>query len=138
MYFIDSTTQRIDVFDFDGEHGSISDRRPFAEIDPADGLPDGLTVDAQGGIWVCLFGGGAIRRYGSEGTLDAHIALPVPHATCPAFGGEDLSTLFITTTRHKLSPAQLADHPLAGSVLALTPGIQGLEANMADDGSARQ
>jgi sugar lactone lactonase YvrE len=130
MYFIDSVTQRIDVFDFDASDGSISGRRPFAEIDAADGLPDGLTVDAEGGVWVCLFGGGAIRRYGADGALEEHIALPVPHATCPTFGGEDLSTLFITTTRHKLDQQQQAQYPIAGSVLSLHPGARGLPANL--------
>ncbi|MGA8353903.1 MAG: SMP-30/gluconolactonase/LRE family protein [Solirubrobacteraceae bacterium] len=134
MYFIDSTTQRVDVFDFDGRDGSISGRRALAEIDPADGLPDGLAVDAEGGIWVCLFGGGAVRRYSSQGALEAHIALPVPHTTCPAFGGEDLSTLFITTTRHKLAEEDLPRYPAAGSVLALTPGVQGLPANQCEIG----
>lgn len=130
MYFIDSTTQQIDLFDFDSRDGSIAGRRVFAEIDPADGLPDGLTVDAEGGVWVCLFGGGALRRYSSQGALDAHIALPVPHPTCPAFGGEALSTLFITTTRHKLSASQLSKYPAAGSVLALQPGVSGMPANL--------
>ena len=115
-----------------GRDGSISGRRTFAEIDPADGLPDGLTIDAQGGVWVCLFGGGALRRYGAEGALEEHVELPVPHATCPAFGGEDLSTLFITTTRHKLAPAQLIDFPAAGAVLALRPGVRGMPANLGD------
>ncbi len=132
MYFIDSTTQQIDVFDFDGRDGSISNRRAFVEIDPADGLPDGLAVDAEGGIWVCLFGGGAIRRYDPQGALEEHISLPVPHATCPTFGGEDLSTLFITTTRHKLAAQQLADFPLAGSVLAVDPGVEGMLSSLVD------
>jgi sugar lactone lactonase YvrE len=132
MYFIDSTTQRIDVFDFDGRDGSISNRRAFVEIDSADGLPDGLAVDAEGGVWVCLFGGGAVRRYGPHGALEEHIALPVPHATCPAFGGEDLSTLFITTTRHKLSTQQLTDFPLAGSVLAVDPSVEGMLSSLVD------
>jgi sugar lactone lactonase YvrE len=134
MYFIDSVTQRIDVFDFDGSEGTISDRRCLAQIDPQDGMPDGMTVDAEGGVWVCLFGGGAVRRYGSGGNLEAHIPLPVPHPTCPAFGGHDLSTMFITTTRHRLSPKQLLDLPDAGSVLSLRPGVSGSPANLYERG----
>jgi sugar lactone lactonase YvrE len=130
MYFIDSTTQRIDVFDFDGGDGSLANRRCLAEIAAADGMPDGMTVDAEGGIWVCLFGGGALRRYSPDGRLDEHIALPVPHPTCPAFGGEDLSTIFLTTTRHRLTRQELADMPDAGSVFALRPGVAGLPANL--------
>jgi sugar lactone lactonase YvrE len=129
MYFIDSTTQRIDAFDFDGATGDIANRRTVVEIDPNDGLPDGMTVDAEGGIWVCLFGGAAIRRYAPDGTLDAKIPLPTTNPTSPAFGGPDLRTLYITTARHRLTPAQLAAEPLAGAVLSLEPGVTGLPAN---------
>jgi sugar lactone lactonase YvrE len=129
LYFVDSTTQRIDVFDFDGATGAIADRRPFAAIDPADGLPDGLTVDAAGGVWLCLFGGGAIRRYAPDGTLDAVIALPVSNPTSAAFGGPDLRTLYVTSARHRLSADQLAAEPLAGALLALEPGVRGLPGN---------
>jgi sugar lactone lactonase YvrE len=129
MYFIDSTTQRIDAFDFDAPTGDVSDRRHLVEIDPDDGLPDGMTVDAEGGIWVCLFGGAAIRRYTPDGRLDAAIALPTTNPTSPVFGGPDLRTLYITTARHRLTPDQLAAEPLAGAVLTLGPGVQGLPGN---------
>jgi sugar lactone lactonase YvrE len=126
MYFIDSTTQRVDVLDFDGGAGAISGRRPFAVIDPADGLPDGLAVDAEGGVWVCLFGGAAVRRYDAAGRLDAVVPLPVTNPTCPAFGGEDLRTLYVTSARHRLSAGQLAAEPLAGALLELDAGVAGL------------
>jgi sugar lactone lactonase YvrE len=129
MYFIDSTTQRIDVFDFDGATGVVSDRRTFAAIPAVNGLPDGLAVDVEGGIWVCLFGAGAIRRYAADGKLDAVVELPTTNPTCPAFGGPGLRTLYVTTARHRLSEAQLANEPLAGSVLQLAPGVAGLPAN---------
>jgi sugar lactone lactonase YvrE len=125
MYFVDSTTQRIDVLDFDGAGGEVADRRPLVEIDPRDGLPDGLAVDAEGGIWVCLFGGGALRRYGPDGTLDAVFRLPVTNPTSPVFAGPDLRTLYVTSARHRLSLGQLAIEPLAGAVLALEPGVRG-------------
>ncbi len=134
MYFIDSVTQRVDVLDFDARDGTIANRRPLAYVDPADGMPDGLAVDAEGGIWVCLFGGGAVRRYDADGSLTEHIALPVPHPTCPAFGGQDMATMFITTTRHRLSPKRLLDTPAAGSVLALRAGVRGMPANLGDPG----
>ena len=126
MYFVDSTTQRIDELDFDGASGEVADRRPLVEIDPRDGLPDGLAVDAEGGIWVCLFGGGALRRYGPDGTLEAAIRLPVTNPTSPVFGGPDLRTLYVTSARHRLSLGELAVEPLAGAVLALEPGVSGL------------
>ena len=76
MYYIDSTTQRVVVFDFDLDSGELGDERLFVEIDPIDGLPDGLTVDADGGVWVCLFGGGHVRRYRPDGSLDARSCYP--------------------------------------------------------------
>jgi sugar lactone lactonase YvrE len=129
MYFVDSTTQRIDAFDFDAATGAITGRRAFAEIDPRDGLPDGLTVDVDGGVWLCLFGGAAIRRYGPDGALTAAIGLPVTNPTSAAFGGATLDTLYVTTARHRLSPEHLAAEPLAGALLALDPAVRGLPGN---------
>jgi sugar lactone lactonase YvrE len=129
MYFIDSTTQRIDVFDFDGSGGDVTNRRTLAEVDPADGLPDGLTVDAEGGVWLCLFGGAAVRRYGADGSLDAVVRVPVTNPTSLAFGGPGLETLYVTSARHRLSPKQLAAEPHAGAVLAFEPGVTGLPGN---------
>lgn len=129
MYFIDSTTYRIDVLDYNIESGAVSGRRPFATIDPTDGLPDGLTVDSDGGVWVALFGGGAVRRYSSAGELTHHINLPVTNPTCPAFGGWELDTLFITSARIKLTDDQLSLEP-AGALLAVTDlGFRGFAAN---------
>lgn len=129
MYFIDSTTHRIDTFDYDAESGQIAGRRAFAEIDPSDGLPDGMTVDSEGGVWVCLFGGGALRRYDPDGALEAHVELPVTNPTSPVFGGPDLRTLYVTSARHQLSEEQLRAEPLAGAVFALEPGVAGLPSN---------
>jgi sugar lactone lactonase YvrE len=126
MYFIDSTTQRIDAFDFDGATGEISDRRTFAEVDPNAGLPDGMAVDAEGGIWICLFGGAAIHRYSPEGRLEAVLRCPTTNPTSATFGGPDLRTLYVTTARHMLTDDQLATEPLAGAVLTLDPGVAGL------------
>jgi sugar lactone lactonase YvrE len=129
MYFIDSPTQRIDVLDYDPDSGEVANRRPLVEIDAADGLPDGLTLDSEGGIWVCLFGGGALRRYSPAGALEEVISLPVTNPTCPAFGGDRLDTLYVTSARHRLSEAQLAAEPLAGAVLALDAGVTGPPGN---------
>jgi sugar lactone lactonase YvrE len=97
MYYVDSPTQRIDVFDYDGGAGSIANRRPFAEIDGADGIPDGLAVDDDGCVWVALWGGRAVRRYSPEGALVDVVHLPAEHVTACCFGGDDLRSLFITT-----------------------------------------
>ncbi|MDA0184351.1 SMP-30/gluconolactonase/LRE family protein [Solirubrobacter phytolaccae] len=125
LYYIDSTTQRIDAFDFDLDRGRIGRRRAFARIDPADGLPDGLCVDADGGVWVALFGGGALRHYQPDGTLDAHIPLPVRFPTSVAFGGQDLRDLYVTSSRHLLDAVAREAETAAGSVLRLRPGVKG-------------
>jgi len=125
LYYIDSVTQRIDAIDFDVDRGRLGRRRPFVAIDPGDGLPDGLCVDAEGGVWVALFGGGAVRRYRPDGRCDAHLRLPVTNPTSLAFGGAELRELYITSARHRLTAAQLASEPLAGSLLRMRPGIAG-------------
>lgn len=132
LYYVDSTTQRIDAIDFDLDRGRLGARRPLVTIDPGDGLPDGLCVDAEGGIWVALFGGGALRRYRPDGTLDAHIPLPVTNPTSVAFGGPGLDELFVTSARHRLTADQLAREPLAGSLLRLRPGVAGRAPNAFD------
>jgi sugar lactone lactonase YvrE len=125
MYFIDSATQRIDVFDYELGSGTVAGRRTFVEIPLSAGLPDGLTVDAEDCVWVALFGGAAVRRYTPRGVLDAVIELPTSNITCPAFGGPDLGTLYITSARHRLSDADLVAQPLAGALFEATPGVSG-------------
>ena len=83
MYYIDSITQRVAAFAYDLDTGGLGEQRTFTEIDPADGLPDGLTVDAEGGVWVCLFGGGRVRRYLPDGRLDQEIMLPLDQSDVP-------------------------------------------------------
>jgi sugar lactone lactonase YvrE len=94
MYYIDSPTQRIDVLDFDGASGMISNRRSFAAIPAADGIPDGLAVDDEGGVWVALFGGGEVRRFSVDGVLSGRVEVPAAKVTACCFAG---SRLFVTT-----------------------------------------
>jgi sugar lactone lactonase YvrE len=127
MYYVDSITQQVARYDYDLDSGAFDGPVVFATIDAADGLPDGLTVDAEGGVWLCLYGGGAIRRYSPDGALDRHLVLPTSSPTCPVFGGADLDTLFVTTARHRHTAAQLAAEPLAGLVLQIDGlGARGL------------
>jgi sugar lactone lactonase YvrE len=123
MYHVDSPTRRIDVLAFDPERGTMSGRRSFATVDT--GLPDGLTVDADGGVWVALWDGWAVNRYTSDGRLDRTIRLPVARVTSCAFGGARLDRLFITTARYGLDAAALRDQPLAGSLFVAEPGVTG-------------
>ena len=121
-FYVDTTTGRIDAFAFDGASGSLSDRRPFAEIEPGLGQPDGIAIDAEGGVWVALWEGGAVRRYAPDGVLDAVVPLPCGLVTACAFGGPDLDELFITTSREGLPPG--AD-PAGGALFRCRPGVRG-------------
>ncbi|MEV6959449.1 SMP-30/gluconolactonase/LRE family protein [Streptomyces sp. NPDC051207] len=123
MYYIDSPTRRVDVFDYDGDGGGrVSGRRPLAEIEEGAGFPDGLTVDADGCVWVALWDGAAVRRYTPDGVLDRVIELPVPRVTACAFGGPGLTDLYVTTARVGLD----APGPLSGSLLVVPGAGQGL------------
>lgn len=119
-YYNDTPTGRTDVFDYDFDSG-LTGRRTFVEI--PDGFPDGLTVDEEGGVWVALFGGGAVRRYTPDGVLDEVVEVPAAQVTACTFGGPNLDELFITTSREGLEPGE---DPLAGSLFRATVGVAGL------------
>lgn len=123
-YYVDTPTGRIDAFDYAREPG-LTNRRAFATVDEEDGHPDGLTVDAEGGIWVALNGGGTVRRYTPDGTVDVVVELPTKQVTACTFGGDELRTLFITTSRENL---ESGEDPVAGSLFAAEPGAAGLPA----------
>ena len=126
MYYIDSPTQGVDVFDFDLERGKLGARRRVISILADEGLPDGMTVDAEGGIWVALHGSGSVRRYLPDGRLDRVIRVPnAKLVTCCAFGGPDLSDLYITSMSYGLSAEELREQPLAGALFRCRPGVQG-------------
>jgi sugar lactone lactonase YvrE len=120
-YYNDTETYRTDVFDYAPESG-LTNRRPFASVEPDEGRPDGLTVDAEGGVWVAMNGAGAVRRYSTGGELEEVVSVPVAKATACAFGGPELDQLFITTSRENLPPD--AD-PVAGSLCQATVGTRG-------------
>ncbi|MFF8903889.1 SMP-30/gluconolactonase/LRE family protein [Streptomyces olivaceoviridis] len=120
MYYVDSPTRRVDVFDHDED--GIRDRRTLVEIEEGAGFPDGLTVDAEGCVWVALWDGGAVRRYTPAGELDRVITLPAPRTTACAFGGPALTDLYVTTARTGLPPSD----PLSGSLLVVPGAGKGL------------
>ena len=108
---------------------SLSDKKPFAVIADDAGYPDGMTVDAEGCLWVCHFGGWRISRYSATGALVGTVPMPVANITSCTFGGEDFRDLFITTARKDLTAEQLAEQPLAGGLFHYRPGVQGMAAN---------
>jgi sugar lactone lactonase YvrE len=128
MYFAESFRHfRIFAYDFDAETGSLSNRRVFATVDGSKGgFPDGLTVDAEGYVWSAQPVYGRLVRYDPKGAINRIIELPVSRGTSVMFGGKDLDVLYVTTMRGALSEAQLAEEPLAGSLLALRPGVRGV------------
>jgi sugar lactone lactonase YvrE len=121
VFYVDTPTGRIDRFDFDPVSGAFSGRRTFAEI-TGGGSPDGLAIDEDDGVWVALWGGSAVHRYDDQGRLDLVVDLPVSKVTACAFGGPELRTLFITTSRQGLDPA---DEPEAGAVFRYDAGVRG-------------
>jgi sugar lactone lactonase YvrE len=116
-YYIDTPTRRVDVCDPD-----LTTRRPFVEISSDAGSPDGLTVDAEGGVWVALWGGSAVHRYSPDGELDAVVPVAARQVTSCAFGGDDRATLFISTSAENLADPE----PGAGALFTVQPGVRGL------------
>jgi sugar lactone lactonase YvrE len=125
MYYIDSATYGIDAFDVERETGSVSRRRRLVDLPNAWGLPDGMTVDEEGCIWVAFWTGSALRRLSPEGGLVSVVTLPVSLVTSCAFGGSDLSELYITSARIGLSSHQTREQPHAGGLFRLSPGVRG-------------
>lgn len=125
MYYIDSPSGRVDQFDFDVETGTIANRRGLIEIPPAEGMPDGLSVDADGFLWIALYGGGAVRRYSPGGKLDAVVELPVSLVTSCSFGDSDLGTLYVTSASRGLDADRRAREPAAGGLFRVRPGVVG-------------
>lgn len=119
LYYIDTPAGRIDAFDVDS--GVLAGRRTVVEVSA--GSPDGLTLDADGCLWVALWGGSAVHRYTPDGRLDRVVEFPVSRPTCPVFGGTDLGILYVT------SASVGVDEPHAGALFALDVGVKGLPAN---------
>jgi sugar lactone lactonase YvrE len=125
MYFADTHNQIVWAFDYDIDRGQISNRRVFKDWTHQIGRPDGATVDSEGYVWNCMVASGQLVRLAPDGSVDRVIQLPVTNPTCPAFGGEDLDTLYITSHSQRLTPEQHAREPLAGALLSLTVGVRG-------------
>ena len=127
FYFGESFRYAIFAYDFDLDEGAISARRLFATVDRDGGaFPDGLTVDAEGGVWSVHNGAGRVVRYAPDGAVTHEVEVPLPQPTSCIFGGRDLDVLYVTTSRLKMTPEQLARYPLSGSVFAARPGMSGV------------
>ncbi|MGI9644743.1 MAG: SMP-30/gluconolactonase/LRE family protein [Ilumatobacteraceae bacterium] len=129
-YFADTPTQRVVVWDYDAATGQRTNERPFLDYAEVPGLPDGGCVDADGCYWSASVYGFAVIRVTPDGRLDRRIEVPAEKPSMPAFGGPDLTTLFVTTigvggTMETEAPDDVDGVP-AGSLLAIDAGVQGL------------
>ena len=118
MYYVDSVTHCLDVLEHDPESGTLGERRSLVTL-PEGQLPDGLSVDAEGGIWLAVWGGACVLHLSPDGEELGRIHLPTPLVTSCAFGGPDYSTLFITTASEE------DDDPYAGRLFSCKVGVKG-------------
>jgi sugar lactone lactonase YvrE len=125
FYHTDSAQRRVYAFDRD-ESGALSHRRVFTEIEKEGGFPDGTAVDAQGCLWIAMWGGWGVRRYSPAGELLSRIRVPCANVTKVAFGGPHYSSVFVTTAWTGLSPSQRAEQPLAGDLFRFETDVPGL------------
>jgi len=117
MYYIDSQVHRVDVFDYDPATGEIDGRRPFAAVGDGGVVPDGLTVDADGGVWVAVWGGYAVLHHDPGGKVIEAVDLPAARVSSCVFAGPDLDRLYITTAA---GPGESA-----GALFVCEPGVTG-------------
>jgi len=125
FYHTDSHIGTIWAYAFEPESGELGGRRALLELDVAKETPDGLAVDAEGHLWSAIYRGGRLLRLAPDGTILEQIPLPATLTTSCAFGGADLSTLFVTTAIRGQSARELRDQPLAGGLFAFRPGVRG-------------
>lgn len=128
LYYIDSGERepRVRAFDYDPGTGRIGwEPYDLIAFPAGTAVPDGLAVDAEGCLWVAIWGGGEVRRYAPTGGLLATFPVPVSQPTCPGFGGPELSDLYLTTAWEGMDSQQRAAEPLAGNLLRTRPGTRG-------------
>ena len=129
MYYVDSLTRQVAAFDYDVSTGDISNRRVAVSVPEDFGVPDGMTIDEEDTIWVAHFGGSRITHWNpANGELLGKIDVPASQVTACAFGGPDLTDLYITTARFELDDEALKEEPAAGGLFVATPGAKGVAA----------
>ncbi len=126
LYVAEQRQWRIMVMDYDTEEGTISNRRLFATLTEAEGMPDGLIVDAEGYIWNGHWGGWKLSRYAPDGQIERQITFPVEHVISFAFGGPDLAELYVTSAWWGYSDQDLKRNPMAGDLFMVKTGVKGL------------
>lgn len=129
MYYIDSPTRRVDAYTFDDKTGEISEQRTVIEIPEGTGMPDGMTMDENGNLWVAQWGGYRVACYNpNTGKQEDQIDIPTGSVTSCAFGGEELETLYITTASAGFDDAKWEAEPYGGGLFEARPGVKGVAA----------
>lgn len=136
MHYVDSHAGGVDILMIADDAGGprLLSRRRFVDVPgEADvpGVPDGMTIDEDGAVYVAVNGGGEVRRWSRDGVHDLTVRVPTPQVTSLTFGGPDLGTLYVTTAREHMSPAEAAANPRAGDLFACRPGARGVPARRA-------
>ncbi|MCY9663983.1 SMP-30/gluconolactonase/LRE family protein [Paenibacillus alginolyticus] len=127
MYYIDSLTKQVNAFDYELETGEISNPRVVVQIPEGQGVPDGMTTDTEGMLWIAQWGGYKVSRWNPmDGTLLDEIKVPAAQVTSCVFGGETLDQLFITSARQCLNPQQLSEQPYARAVFSVQVNVKGI------------
>lgn len=130
MFFNDTARGRVMALPFDAEAGRVGAAREFIRFAEGDGLPDGMTTDADGRLWIAHWGGSCVTAHdAASGRELLRLALPTAHITNVAFGGAELRTLFVTSARFGLGATELAAQPLAGALFAIESPVAGLPAH---------
>ena len=129
MYFIDTPTRSVCAYRFDKINGEIEFEKVVINTPEDLGLPDGMNIDAEGMLWIAMYGGSCVLRYNPDnGLLLQSISIPVPHVTNCCFVGKDLDQLMVTTARENLSPTELEKFPQSGDIFIIRdPGVRGLK-----------
>ena len=126
FYYIDTPTRLVMAYDYDLETGAIANPRPAVRVPAELGWPDGMTADAQGMLWVALWGGASLTRWDpSNGRLLERIPFPALNVTSCAFGGPDGRDLYVTSARKGMRAAQLAEYPFSGGLFRVRTGVEG-------------
>ena len=127
FYYIDTPTREVKAFDYDLSTGQIANPRVAIHVPDSLGWPDGMTSDADGNLWIALWGGAQVTKWNpNAGKLLEQIAVPALHTSACVFGGKDMNELHITSARKGMSEADLKKFPLSGGLFKVVTDVTGM------------